>query len=249
MQRLAVFDIDGTLTDTNAVDDECYVRAVGEVLEVDAHLLDWSEAPHVTDSGLLHWLAQRHSRSLTPHVQEAVLARFLELLRGELARNPHRFRAVTGAQSVRHILERNGWRVAVATGGWAASAHLKLEAIGFDTTDLGVVTSSDAFTRTEIVALAARRTSEIHGGFDRIVSVGDAVWDVQTAATVGWPFVGIADGDRSDRLRSAGAATILQDFADEQELHDALLRATIPTMANAKRSLTTEVSPLPRDSI
>lgn len=31
MRRLAVFDIDGTLTDTNAVDDACYLRAVADV--------------------------------------------------------------------------------------------------------------------------------------------------------------------------------------------------------------------------
>ena len=32
--QLAIFDIDGTLTATNAVDDECYARAVAEMLDV-----------------------------------------------------------------------------------------------------------------------------------------------------------------------------------------------------------------------
>ena len=31
MPRLAIFDIDGTLTATNAVDDACYFRAAAEV--------------------------------------------------------------------------------------------------------------------------------------------------------------------------------------------------------------------------
>jgi hypothetical protein len=35
MKQLAIFDIDGTLTDTNAVDDECYLRAVSDVLDLD----------------------------------------------------------------------------------------------------------------------------------------------------------------------------------------------------------------------
>ncbi|HUF28586.1 MAG TPA: hypothetical protein VMM18_16525 [Gemmatimonadaceae bacterium] len=46
MRRLVVFDIDGTLTDTNEVDDACYVRAVATVLGLEAAALDWSAAPH-----------------------------------------------------------------------------------------------------------------------------------------------------------------------------------------------------------
>jgi beta-phosphoglucomutase-like phosphatase (HAD superfamily) len=32
MTRLAIFDLDGTLTDTNAVDDECYLEAMSTEL-------------------------------------------------------------------------------------------------------------------------------------------------------------------------------------------------------------------------
>jgi hypothetical protein len=56
MPGLAVFDIDGTLCDTNAVDDSCFVQAVGEFLQVDSSQLDWSAAPDIPDSGLLNCL-------------------------------------------------------------------------------------------------------------------------------------------------------------------------------------------------
>jgi phosphoglycolate phosphatase-like HAD superfamily hydrolase len=222
MRRLAVFDIDGTLTDTNAVDGECYVRAVGDVLELDPKALDWTDAPHVSDSALLDWLGRRHSRPVGAPEHAAVLHRFVELLREQLALDPQRFRPIAGAREVRSVLERAGWRIALATGAWSESARLKLAAIGFDTTGIVMATSSDAPTRTEIVRLAADRARQAHGEFDRIVSIGDAVWDVQTAAIVGWPFVGIASGERSDRLRAAGATCVLHDLADERALLGAL---------------------------
>ena len=64
MKRLAIFDIDGTLTDTNAVDDESYMRAIADVLNLDAYRLDWSEAPHITDSALLQARGDRRHRLL-----------------------------------------------------------------------------------------------------------------------------------------------------------------------------------------
>ena len=228
MRRLAVFDIDGTLTDTNSVDDECYVQAVAETLGLDPQSLDWSDAPEITDAALLRWLAERHARALAPTHEPAILSRFLELLRHHLASTPSRFRPISGAPLVRAALEHRGWHVALATGGWAASARLKLAAIGFDTTALVVVTASDALTRREIVQLALHKATEQYGSVDRVVSIGDAVWDVHTAAAVGWPFVGVASGGRADRLRARGAATILPDLADVSALCAALDAATIP---------------------
>jgi hypothetical protein len=55
LRQLAIFDIDGTLTATNAVDDECYARAVAEMLGVAPEAIDWSGTPHVTDSGIARY--------------------------------------------------------------------------------------------------------------------------------------------------------------------------------------------------
>ncbi|MBI3191378.1 MAG: hypothetical protein HYZ36_01850 [Pedosphaera parvula] len=49
--HLVIFDIDGTLTETNAVDADCYVRALAEVFGFADVDTDWSTYPHVTDSG------------------------------------------------------------------------------------------------------------------------------------------------------------------------------------------------------
>lgn len=228
MRQLAVFDVDGTLTDTNAVDDECYLDAVADGLGLDRHSLDWSAAPHITDSGLLRWLAEQHAAPLEASHESAVLTRFVELLNQQLASSPARFRPIRGAVTVRAGLERRGWQIALATGGWEPSARLKLNAVGFDLREIALASASDALTRMDIVQCARRRATERFGTFDRVVSVGDAIWDVRTATAVGWPFVGVATGSRADQLRAHGVTAILADLTDVDELAAALEAAKIP---------------------
>src|SRR5688500_1398964 len=229
MPRLAVFDIDGTLTDTNRVDDECFLRAVSDVLDVDVALLDWSGAPHVTDSDLLRWFAERHcGRALRAGESNAVLERFLTLLRDQLHAAPERFAPVAGAPLVFEALRAANWHVALATGGWESSAQLKLRAIGLDPARVPLASATDAMTRVEILELARDRAAANGETFSRIVSIGDGVWDVRAAADLRWPFIGIGTDDRARRLREAGATTMLPDLVNVAALRTALDLAEVP---------------------
>lgn len=117
--------------------------------------------------------------------------------------------------------------MALATGGWGPSARLKLAAAALDEPGLVLACSSDAPTRPEILQLALRRARERSGAdFDRVVSVGDAAWDVRAAAEVGWPFVGVGRGVRARALREAGAAIVVADFSDRAAVYEALEVAT-----------------------
>jgi beta-phosphoglucomutase-like phosphatase (HAD superfamily) len=51
--KLAIFDIDGTLTETNEVDDECFVKAFAASHQITEIETDWTKYTHVTDSGLV----------------------------------------------------------------------------------------------------------------------------------------------------------------------------------------------------
>jgi phosphoglycolate phosphatase-like HAD superfamily hydrolase len=228
--RLAVFDVDGTLTDTKAVDYECFLRAVADQLGVDRARLDLSEAPHVTDSAIAEWLSHKHrGRDLSEDEGVRLIDSFVGLLRAELARTAARFAPVAGAPGLFAELRVAGWEVAVATGGWAPSAHLKLTASGLAEAGLVMATASDASTRVEILRLALGRARErARGDYCRIVSVGDGVWDVRAAAELGWAFVGVGRGAAAGALRRAGATHVLPDFSDRAALRDALETATVP---------------------
>lgn len=50
--KVAIFDIDGALTDTNYVDDECFVTALAESYGITDINTDWARYPHTTDPGI-----------------------------------------------------------------------------------------------------------------------------------------------------------------------------------------------------
>ena len=50
--KLAVFDLDGTLTSTTGVDGECFVRALEDTLQITDVNCSWLDYEHVTDSGI-----------------------------------------------------------------------------------------------------------------------------------------------------------------------------------------------------
>jgi phosphoglycolate phosphatase-like HAD superfamily hydrolase len=226
---LAIFDIDGTLCDTVAVDEECFLGALSECLGADASALPWRAAPHVTDRAITEFLWEmRHGRGPTPSEIEGVVERFVRRL--EVARRdaPHRFRAVSGAAALTGRLAAAGWSVAVATGGWGRSARLKLDAA-----DLGglspLASSDDVADRSEIFRLAHERIEAVRGRrLTRVLLVGDGPWDVRVAAGMGWAFLGVGSGAGAHRLFEAGAARVVPDLTDEGPALAALKMRNVP---------------------
>ena len=63
-----------------------------------------------------------------------------------------------------------------------------------------------------------------HGiAFDRLVYVGDGIWDVRAARRLGIGFVGIGEGDREIQLREEGAEIVLPDYEDRDAFVQAIL--------------------------
>jgi len=79
--HLVIFDIDGTLTDTNLVDGECYWRAVSTILGLSGEQPDWSDFRDTTDVGIAAELCMRHlGRQLSSAEIEAIGGRLAALL-------------------------------------------------------------------------------------------------------------------------------------------------------------------------
>jgi phosphoglycolate phosphatase-like HAD superfamily hydrolase len=226
--KLAIFDIDGTLTATNAVDSECYGKAVSGLLGDSAISTEWERYPEVTDQSLLeHLCRERLGRLPTPNeircAQEALVAYFATVF----AVSADAFAAIQGApQFVRALGERPDWLVVLATGAWECSAQFKLRAVGLG--HLPLVACDTARTRAEIVQKAIELSSRSGRGLGRIVLVGDAPWDLATAEKLHLPFVGVASGDRRKVLIQKGASHVLSDFSDIDTAMEALETAREP---------------------
>src|SRR5262245_51073031 len=116
---LAVFDVDGTLTASVAVDEECYLQAFDDVLGVRGVSTNWLEYAYQTDSGLAVEVCRKHLGREPGEADTARLqARFVELLRAAFGPGGRPLREVPGAGAfLRHLRGHPRWRVAIATGG------------------------------------------------------------------------------------------------------------------------------------
>ena len=96
--------------------------------------------------------------------------------------------------------------------------------------DVPLVSSDGRSSREEIVRQAIRLAlpERDDAGSPRIVLVGDAPWDVNTARRLSLPFLGIAHGEKRKRLLASGAEHVLADFSDFSTVASALQQAVVP---------------------
>jgi phosphoglycolate phosphatase-like HAD superfamily hydrolase len=221
MSHLVLFDIDGTLTLTNDVDSQCYVHAMSEYLSTTIDD-DWSSYRHVTDSGIAAELFQRHDRPLSDI--SFVRQRFISLLTDALRTDPGCCRQVAGAADfLRDVRDKPDTVLGLATGGWAESAHAKLQHACLDVADLAIASADDSHSRSEIMKICLQRAADLAkvDKFATVTYFGDGVWDATASAELGWNFIGIAAGQDAVRLQTVGADQIFADFSDR----DSILRA------------------------
>ena len=211
---IVVFDVDGTLSRTSEVDDDCWIEAARTILGVESMSTDWSDYSHSTDEAIASDLIRDH---LEPSVREGMVHRVRDDFANRISRaldaDPNLFRAVPGAEGIFELLAEAGWASAIATGGWRRTAEMKLRAAGVPFEGVPAAHADDAHPREEIVRIAGvRALQDPDDGFGRAVYVGDGVWDVRAASRLGIGFVGIGESDAADRLRAVGAGIVLPDY-------------------------------------
>jgi HAD superfamily hydrolase (TIGR01509 family) len=205
-----LFDVDGTLVDTNYL-----------------HTLAWSRA--LADAGewapmnAIHRLVGMGGDQLVPHLlghsNDAVLAarpgRYRELM--------PEARVFPGARRLLTALARQGAQVVLAT----SSPKDELEAM-VALLDVGSAishtTNGDDVDRTKPHADVFECALERAGlGPDDAVVVGDSVWDVEAAGRAGIRMVAVETGGfAAAELRTAGADAVYHDVG---ELLDSVKRS------------------------
>jgi phosphoglycolate phosphatase-like HAD superfamily hydrolase len=213
--HLVMFDIDGTLTETMKVDEECFVRSFNDVFGFDDINTDWSHYPRTTDSGIFYDVfTSRIGRSPTAQEVSRFRQHFIQLLAAASSRSP--FRPVAGADRLLSRLAQGGsHRVSLATGSWRDSARLKMASAGLCYEDFPSASADDALDRESIIRLSRQRAAERYGeSFACTVYVGDGVWDARACRGIGIPFIGIGTGRRATRLSAEGAVCVFSDYSD-----------------------------------
>jgi phosphoglycolate phosphatase-like HAD superfamily hydrolase len=193
VMHLVMFDIDGTLVDSAGFDGELYAAAVEAELGL-AVDRTWKAYEHVSDSGVLEQLLREAGRETERReLEERVERRFVASVRDYLARNEGAVREIAGAKRlIERLLAIPTVRVAVATGGWAETARLKLAHIGVDAARLAFANGSDARARADIMRLAAQRAM-LGANFIRATYFGDGLWDQRACGLLGYEFIAVGN--------------------------------------------------------
>ena len=227
--KLAIFDIDGTLTQTNDVDSECFIQAFSSEFQIAEINTNWGTYGHTTDSGIsLQIFQERLQRIPTADELSKLQHRFTELLQ-------ERDRAIAEVPGANLILQklaqRQDWVIAIASGGWRASAMIKLQAAGIET-NFPSAFADDGISREDIVRTAISRAKQTYAesDFEKIVCIGDGIWDVLTAIQLQLPFVGVGQNEQKIALQNAGVENIIEDFQDFDSFLEMLDAASIPQL-------------------
>jgi phosphoglycolate phosphatase-like HAD superfamily hydrolase len=200
-ENLLVFDIDGTLLDSENVHQTGFVNAL-HAIGVEFVNTDWESYTHLTDS----FIAKQNyesdvNRGFSKEMLLQFEAEFMKLIQDCSVTQ------IAGANDfLQRILKETNYAVCFATGSMLKPALLKLDRAEIEYNQGVLEASNNYFTREEIVnsAIAKAKKHFNVNDFKRIISLGDGIWDVKTAQNLGLEFIGIGIGNK-EKLASQGA--------------------------------------------
>ncbi|MEU5312172.1 HAD family hydrolase [Streptomyces sp. NPDC021562] len=207
MDRAAVFDVDGTLVDTNHL----HVTTWWEAFRQAGHDVTMHAVHHSVGLGSGDLVARLLGDDRDTG-QDDDLDAAHKALYGQFF---DRLAPLPGAGELLRRLHRDGWKVVLATSASGPELAALRRAIDADDA-IDATASAEDVARGKPAPEPVERALELAGvPADRAVFVGDTVWDMQAGTKAGVRCVGLLCGGipRSD-LVAAGAEEIYADPAD-----------------------------------
>jgi len=211
-ERLAIFDVDGTLVDSTY-----------------HHALAWHRAFRAHGFVLPMWRIHREigkggDRLVPDLVGEEVDRRDGDELR-ELQHDLYadllpEVQPFEGARELLAACREHGWRVALASSGRADEIEHYLRLLEADGLPDAVVSSADVETTKPAPDVLARARREAAPDVDpgAVVVIGDATWDCEAARNAGMTPVAVrCGGFGREELEAAGAAAVFETLAEVRE--------------------------------
>lgn len=207
--RAALFDVDGTLVDTN-----------------DLHTAAWREAflqfGHDIALETIREQVGKGGDNLIPALIPGTSkgrAEEIDEFRGELFKRDYLPRALPfpGVRALFERLTEDGVRIVLASSSSKAEVDFHLSLIGCSDLVSAVTTRDDVESSKpcpDIFAAALAKVAPL--GADQAIVVGDTPWDVKAAARAGLRTIGFLSGGFPEEvLRDSGAALV---YAGPQDL-------------------------------
>jgi HAD superfamily hydrolase (TIGR01509 family) len=198
-----LFDVDGTLLDTNYLHVLAWWRAFRDAGHEDVTMARLHRAIGMASELLSEEiLGERDEQVIEGHGKR------FEELRSEVV-------ALPGAADLVRACHEKGLTTVLATSGKADDLDWMLPAIGAEEAVTGSTTSEDVEQSKPAPDLLQVALDGHDLDPHRTTVIGDTVWDVQSAERAGMPCIGLTCGGISEgELRAAGAVEVYDDPAD-----------------------------------
>lgn len=194
--NLIVFDIDDTLTQSASKHQLAYVQAMKAIGITDINQ-NWKTYKHHTDSYILK---ENYESNFKDRFDPGMLDDF-ENRMIEIMNMLEPVQAISGAGNfVDFLRNEKNYALAFATGSLLKPAILKLEQAGIWYTEELVVAANRFYERELIVSEAIEKARQYYGvsDFENIISIGDGIWDMNTAINLNLSFIGVGMKNYAD---------------------------------------------------
>ena len=227
---LVIFDVDGTLVFSEKKDSQCFADTYQAFYGLPFPTIDWQKYPHVSDTTIFKTVIQEHfSRIPDEAEEESFRQRFVANIIQNRKETPSDYKEVPYAKrTIDQLLADNRFIIGVATGGWKAPAIVKLNFVNIPTNRLIITGADGKITREEITQETIDKAKALYGDFERVVYVGDAIWDVTTTQNMDLPLIGIRRRGDIDFLSSKGVQLVLKDFENYAAFLEGVLNVGVP---------------------
>ncbi len=221
MEKLILFDVDGTLLSTQGAASRVFREALIEVYgtagPIDSYPFHGRTDPEIARALLTHAGVDEEE---IDRGFERLWKAYLRGLRSALAKEDHQTRLMPGVVPLLDALElqRDVALLGLLTGNIIEGARVKLASCGLEGRFAFGAYGSDHERRDRLPAIAVERALSHSGvtfaGTD-VVIVGDTPFDVACGQPIGARAVAVATGRHSEsELDEAGADVVLSSFAD-----------------------------------